>query len=136
MPSTKRWHGLGGRWGARMLMFWVSVRRILRRSYSCLSKAHEHMRTLKPREMRVERRANLHVVALASFWVILHHESFVFAAELEALANYVVDGTQEKEKFARPIEAEYWAGQRDDVKKGARRFFNFKKMLERKGCGE
>jgi len=51
----------------------------------------------------------------------VHHESFVFAAELEALADYVVDGTHDdvfdlEEKFARPIEAESLARHRDDVK--------------------
>eukprot|EP00962_Isochrysis_galbana_P042897 scaffold16154_cov122-Isochrysis_galbana.AAC.1 len=48
------------------------------------ARAHAHVEV-----SRDEGRANLHDVALASFWVIVHHECFVFAAELEALANDV-----------------------------------------------
>eukprot|EP00962_Isochrysis_galbana_P000436 scaffold126_cov129-Isochrysis_galbana.AAC.1 len=49
----------------------------------------------------------------------LHHECFILAGELEALANNVVDGAKNvielEEKFARPIETEGRTRHRDDV---------------------
>eukprot|EP00962_Isochrysis_galbana_P048429 scaffold20198_cov160-Isochrysis_galbana.AAC.2 len=60
-----------------------------------------------------------HVIALAALWLVVEYEGFVFAPELTAFADDVVNGAEYvvdfEEELTRPVEPEGWSHHGDDV---------------------